>query len=117
MRIENDLLGLVTAGRTGILSAGETGEPRGDHSSGRRLLIQINASGGEVLHARESYSISAVADAACFDSGRRSVVSENEVVSFGGLVAWEAGFVQGLIARFSVFKVSEPPAARRGVLF
>jgi hypothetical protein len=44
-------------------------------------------------------------------------VSENEVVSFDRLVAAEAGFVQCLVARFSVLKVTEPPAARRGVLF
>jgi hypothetical protein len=52
-----------------------------------------------------------------FSSGRRCVVSENVVVSLGGLVAREAGFVQCLVAGFSVLKVSEPPASRRGILF
>jgi len=49
--------------------------------------------------------------------GARCVVSENEVVSFDRLVAAEAGFVQCLVARFSVLKVTEPPTAGRGVLF
>jgi hypothetical protein len=39
-------------------------------------------------------------------------------MSFDRLVAAEAGFVQWcLVARFSVLKVTEPPAARRDVLF
>ena len=44
-------------------------------------------------------------------------MSENVILSFGRLVTGEAGFVQYLVAGFSVLKVSEPPAARRGVLF
>jgi hypothetical protein len=35
-------------------------------------------------------------------------VSENEVVSFDRLVVAEAGFVQCLVARFSILKVTEP---------
>ena len=50
-------------------------------------------------------------------SGRRCVVSENVVLSFGRLVTGEAGFVQCLVARFSILEVSEPPPARRGVFF
>jgi hypothetical protein len=38
-------------------------------------------------------------------------------MAFGRLVAAEAGFVQVLVARFSVLKVTEPSAAGRGVLF
>jgi hypothetical protein len=49
--------------------------------------------------------------------GRGWVVRENVIVSFGRLVAGEAGFVQCLVARLSVLKVSEPPAAGRGVPF
>jgi hypothetical protein len=44
------------------------------------------------------------------------VVSEDKVAIFRGRVAGETGFVQRLVARLSVLKVSEPPAARRGVL-
>jgi hypothetical protein len=44
-------------------------------------------------------------------------MSENELVSFGRLVAGEAGFVQCLVARLSVLKVTEPPTTRCGVLF
>jgi hypothetical protein len=36
-------------------------------------------------------------------------MSENEAMSFGRLVAGEAGFVQCLVARLSVLKVTEPP--------
>lgn len=44
-------------------------------------------------------------------------MSENELVSFSRLVAGEAGFVQSLVARLSVLKVTEPPTTRCGVLF
>jgi hypothetical protein len=44
-------------------------------------------------------------------------MGENKVARFGKLVAGEAGFVHRLVGRFAVLKVSEPPAARRGVLF
>src|ERR1700739_2809327 len=50
-------------------------------------------------------------------SGPRCVVSKNEVVSFSGLVTTEAGFVQCLVARLAILKVTEPPATRCGVLF
>src|ERR1700737_240133 len=43
-------------------------------------------------------------------------MGEDVVAIFHGRVAGEAGFVQPLVARLSVLKVSEPPAARRGVL-
>ena len=66
---------------------------------------------------QQSYSICAITHAACSNSGRRCVVSENVILSFGRLVTGEAVFVQCLVAGFSVLKVSEPPAARRGVLF
>jgi len=42
---------------------------------------------------------------------------EEEVARFGGFVAGEAGLVQRLVGRFPVFELSEPPAARRDVLF
>ena len=48
---------------------------------------------------------------------RGCVPSENEVARFDGLVAREAGFEVGLGVRLAVFELSEPPAARRGVLF
>jgi hypothetical protein len=44
-------------------------------------------------------------------------MSENEAMSFGRLVAGEAGFVQCLVARLSVLKITEPPPTRGGVLF
>ena len=44
-------------------------------------------------------------------------MSEDKVVIFGRFVAAEAGFVQCLIARFSVLKVTKPPTACRGILF
>jgi len=43
-------------------------------------------------------------------------MSEDKVAIFGRFVAGEAGFVQRLVARFAVLKVTEPPSARRGVL-
>src|SRR6266478_3700325 len=49
--------------------------------------------------------------------GLGCVLRENEVASFGRLVAGEAGFVQCFVGRFAVLKVTESPAARRGVLF
>src|SRR6266849_5640872 len=47
----------------------------------------------------------------------RCVTCEDKVASFGLVVAGEAGIHKRLVARFAVFEVSEPPAARRGVLF
>ncbi len=45
------------------------------------------------------------------------VTGEDKVASFGRLVAGEAGFVHRLVGRFAIFiKLSETPAARRGVL-
>ena len=41
---------------------------------------------------------------------------EDKVLGFARLVARKAGFVQRLVGRFAVFKLSEPPAARRRVL-
>jgi len=44
-------------------------------------------------------------------------MGEDKVASFGLRVAREAGFHERLVARFTVrVEVSEPPAARRGVL-
>ena len=45
------------------------------------------------------------------------VISEYKVAIFRRRVAREAGFVQRFVTRLSVLKVSEPPAACRGVLF
>ena len=42
---------------------------------------------------------------------------EDKVLGFARLVARKAGFVQRLVGRFAVLKLSEPPAARRRVLF
>ena len=48
----------------------------------------------------------------------RCVMSEDQVASFDRLVAGKAGFERRLFGRFAVLvKLSEPPAARRGVLF
>ena len=47
----------------------------------------------------------------------RCVMGEDEIASFGLIVAGEAGIHQRLVARFAVFEVSERPAARLGVLF
>ena len=44
-------------------------------------------------------------------------MSKNEIVSFSRLVTTEAGFVQRLVARLAIPKVTEPPATRCGVLF
>ena len=46
----------------------------------------------------------------------RCVMGEPIVAIFRRRVAGEADLVQRLVARLSVRKVSEPPAARRGVL-
>src|SRR5580658_1194395 len=46
----------------------------------------------------------------------RCVVGEDIVAVFRGRVTGEAGFVQRLVARLSVLKVSEAPAGRRGIL-
>ena len=43
-------------------------------------------------------------------------MSENVVVSFGRHVTGEAGLAQRPVARLFAYKVSEPPAARRGIL-
>jgi hypothetical protein len=50
-------------------------------------------------------------------SALRCVTGKDKVASFGRLVAGEAGFVHRLVSRFAVRKVSEPPAARRGIFF
>ena len=51
-------------------------------------------------------------------SALRRVTGEDEVASFGRLVAGEAGLVLCLIGRFAVLiKLGEPPAARRYVFF
>jgi len=42
---------------------------------------------------------------------------EDKVTSFSGLVAREAGSERRRGIRFAVFKLSKPPAARRGVFF
>jgi hypothetical protein len=55
------------------------------------------------------------ADKAGSSLGRRCVVSENVVAIFSRLVAGEARCVQRFIARFTVRKVGETPAARCGV--
>jgi hypothetical protein len=45
----------------------------------------------------------------------RCVTVEDKVASFDGLVAGKAGVVHRLVGGFAVVKVSEPPAAGRGV--
>jgi hypothetical protein len=47
----------------------------------------------------------------------RRVTGEDKVASFNGLVAVEAGFVHRLVGGFAIGKISESPAARRGVFF
>jgi hypothetical protein len=99
-----------------------TGRTCAGHGRNYKQEHRGESSGGHCgvcsqLAGQRSYSISAATHVACFSSGPSCIVSENEVVSFGRLVAAEAGFVQCLVARFSVLKVTEPPAARRGVLF
>ena len=47
----------------------------------------------------------------------RCVTGEDIIAIFRRRVAGEAGIVQRLAARFAVGKVSEPPAARRGVFW
>jgi hypothetical protein len=42
-------------------------------------------------------------------------MGEDIVPSFGRFVARKAGFEQRLVGRLAIFKLSEPPAARRGV--
>ncbi len=44
------------------------------------------------------------------------VMREDEVTSLDLIVAGEAGFHERLVAGLAVFEVSEPPAARRGIL-
>jgi hypothetical protein len=45
----------------------------------------------------------------------RCVFGEDEVASFGGLVAGKAGFQGRRLVRFAVFELSESPAAAQGV--
>ena len=47
--------------------------------------------------------------------GIRCVMGEDKVASFDSLVAGKTGFEHCLVGRFAVVKLSEPPAARRGV--
>jgi hypothetical protein len=42
-------------------------------------------------------------------------MGEDKIPSFGRLMARKAGFEHRLVGRFAVFKLSEPPASRRGV--
>ena len=42
-------------------------------------------------------------------------MGEDKVASFGGHVAGKAGVVHRLVGGFALVKVSEPPAAGRGV--
>src|SRR5215472_9321015 len=53
---------------------------------------------------------SKIAFALLWFSASRCVTVEDEVASFGGLVAGKAGFVHCLVRRFAVVKLSEPPA-------
>src|ERR1700761_271960 len=66
---------------------------------------------------QHSYSTSVTTHAVYASSGSRCVVRENVIVSFGRHVASEARLMQCLVARFSVLEVTEPPTARRSVLF
>ena len=52
-----------------------------------------------------------------FASYLRCVMGEDKVAISGRFVAGEAGFVQRFVARLAILKVTEPPAAGRGVLF
>jgi hypothetical protein len=45
----------------------------------------------------------------------RCVTGKDKVASFYGLVAREAGFVHRLVGGSAIGKISESPAARRGV--
>src|SRR5690348_11106185 len=50
------------------------------------------------------------------NSGARRVTGEDEVATFGRLVAREAGLVQRLVTGFAVLEVGKSPAASRGVI-
>src|ERR1700727_2104258 len=47
----------------------------------------------------------------------RRITSKDKVGRFGLLVAGEAAFHEGCVARFAVCEVTEPPASGSGVLF
>ena len=78
---------------------------------GRNNAAPVPSTGGVISRRVERFFN--LRDRVCHS---RRIMGEDEVAGFFLRVTGKAGFHKRLVAKFAVFEVTEPPAARRGVL-